>query len=184
VYPPKNSPPHSTNQVSLDRATWHNVPNKDKAKWDTLSTAGKSAIINGTCQRGLEVAENRKTVKSKYTLKVHSTNATPSTATLITNTRKVNVTDLETVPTVNEISDGLESYSHIHSAHAQETSTDTNFPAQDFLVNLAKSRLPPSDIRSILSQPTTNKHQLLQKLLQSVSKAPRCDRVIRTRPLV
>jgi hypothetical protein len=33
-------------------------------------------------------------------------------------------------------------------------SNDTNYPSENFLVSLAKSRLPPSDIRSILSQPS------------------------------
>jgi hypothetical protein len=154
VYALKNSLPQSTNQVSLDRATWHILPNKDKAKWDTLSPTGKSAIINGTHQCGLEVAETRKTVKLKYTPNAHSTNVTFSTPTPITNTRKVNMTDTESVLPVSELSDTLESNSHIQFASAQGNSTDTNYPSENFLVNLAKSCLLPSDIRSIMSQPT------------------------------
>jgi hypothetical protein len=34
--------------VSMDRETWHNLSNEDKAKWDTLSQAGKSSIIRDT----------------------------------------------------------------------------------------------------------------------------------------
>jgi hypothetical protein len=68
--------------------------------------------------------------------------------------RKVNVTDIESVPTAGEFSDALESNSHLQFASNQENSTDTNYPSESFLVNLAKSCLPPSDIRSILSQPT------------------------------
>jgi hypothetical protein len=29
--------PNRFNRISLDRATWHNLPQEDKAKWDTLS---------------------------------------------------------------------------------------------------------------------------------------------------
>jgi hypothetical protein len=120
-------------------------------KWDTLSRNGKSAIINRTRQRGLEVDETCKTVKLKYTPNTHSTNVTSPTPTLITNTRKVNLTDVESVPTASEPSTVLESNSHIQ--FASENSIDTNYPSENFLVNLAKSRLPPSDICSILSQP-------------------------------
>jgi hypothetical protein len=154
AYAPKNSPPQSANRVSLNPATWHNLPNKDKAKWDTLSPTGKSAIINGTCQRGLEVAETHKTVKLKYTPNTHSTNVTSSTPTSITNTCKVNMKDIESVLPVSKFSDTLESNYHIQFASAQENSTDTNYPSENFLVNLAKSHLLPSDICSILSQPT------------------------------
>jgi hypothetical protein len=81
------------------------------------------------------------------------------------------MTDLEKVPTVNESSHALESYSHIHSAPAQENSTDTNYPNEDFLVNVTKSRLPPSDIRSILSQPTNKHHtQTRSKTAQDATK--------------
>jgi hypothetical protein len=108
-----------------------------------LARALSSMELANTDSKLLRIA---KLSKPKYTPKVHSANATPPTATPITNTRKVNMTDLKTVPTVNKIRDALESYSHIHSAPAQENSTNTNYPTKDFLVNLAKSRLPPSDI--------------------------------------
>jgi hypothetical protein len=121
AYAPKNSPLQATNCVSLDHATWHNLPNEDKAIWDTLSRTGKSAIINGTCQSGqLEVTETRKTVKLKYTPNAQSTNIASPTPTPITNTRKVNVTDIKSVPTAGESSNALESNSHIQFASAQE----------------------------------------------------------------
>jgi hypothetical protein len=134
AYAPKNSSLQATNQVSLDCATWHNLPNEDKAIWVTLSPNGKSAIINGTRQRGLKVAETCKTVKLKYTRNSHSTNITSPTPTPI-------ITDIESVPTASEFSKTLESNSHIQSDSAQENSTDTNYPSENFLVNLAKSRL-------------------------------------------
>jgi hypothetical protein len=152
AYAPKNSLSQATNPVSLDCATWHNLPNEDKAIWDTLSPKGKSAIINGTRQRGLEVGETHKAVKSKYTPNSHSTSITSPTPTPITNTCKVNVTDVESVPTASKFSKTLESNSHIQADSAQENSIDTNYPSENFLVSLAKSDLPPSDIRSILSQ--------------------------------
>jgi hypothetical protein len=157
AYTPKKFLPQATNQVSLDRATWHNLPNEDKAIWGTLSPSGKSAIINGTRQRGLEVAETCKTVKSKYTPNAHSTSTASPTPTPITNTRKVNVTDVESVPVTSEFGEILESNSHIQVDSDQGHSNDTNYPSENFLVSLAKSRLPPSDIHSILSQ-SSNKN--------------------------
>jgi hypothetical protein len=144
AYAPKDSLLHATNQVSLDCATWHNLPKEDKAIWDTLSPTGKSAIINWTCQHGLEVAETCKTVNSKYTRNAHSTNITSPTPTPITNMQKVNVTDIKSVPTAGKFSDTLESNSQIQFASAQENSIDSNYPSENFLVNLAKSHLPPS----------------------------------------
>ena len=51
--------------ISLDRETWHNLSQEDKAKWDTLSQGRKSRIIQGTCQRGLELGSSCTPVKGK-----------------------------------------------------------------------------------------------------------------------
>jgi hypothetical protein len=56
---------NSSTRVSLDRATWHNLSNEDKAKWDTLTPGGKSVIISGTRQRGAEVSQDRNPVQPK-----------------------------------------------------------------------------------------------------------------------
>jgi hypothetical protein len=133
AYTPKNLSSQATNRVS----PWHYLPNEDKAIWDTLSPNNKSAIINGTCQCGLEVPETRKTVKSKYTPNSHSTSITSPTPIPITNTRKVNVTDVESVPIISKFSETLESNSHIQASSAQEDSIDTNYPSDNFLVSLA-----------------------------------------------
>ena len=34
--------------ISLDHATWHNLPSDDKEKWDLLSPTAKNLIIQGT----------------------------------------------------------------------------------------------------------------------------------------
>jgi hypothetical protein len=93
-------------------------------------------------------------VKSKYTPNTHPTSTASPTPTPITNTRKVNVTDVESVPVTSAFGKILESNSHIQVDSDQGHSNDTNYPSGNFLVSLAKSHLPPSDIRSILSQPS------------------------------
>jgi Reverse transcriptase (RNA-dependent DNA polymerase) len=121
--------PFSFNRVSLDRETWHNLPEADKAAWDTLSQTAKSLIIQGTRQRGLEMGQTRTPVPPKST----STSTAPTVPTANTrNTRSAQVTESD-APT-------LESHNHCI------------VPSSELLVNLAKSRLPPSDIRAILSQ--------------------------------
>jgi hypothetical protein len=50
-------------RISLDCATWNNLPQDDKLKWDTLSPAGKDAIISGTRSRGVELSHAKIPVK-------------------------------------------------------------------------------------------------------------------------
>jgi hypothetical protein len=50
-------------RISLDRATWNNLPQDDKSKWDTLSPAGKDAIISGTRSRGVKISHAKIPVK-------------------------------------------------------------------------------------------------------------------------
>lgn len=49
--------------ISLDRATWHNLPSDDKEKWDLLSLAAKNLIIQGTRMRGAELSDAGHSVK-------------------------------------------------------------------------------------------------------------------------
>jgi hypothetical protein len=44
------------NRVSIDQETWNTLDSQDKAAWDTLSTAAKAKILNGTLKRGEERA--------------------------------------------------------------------------------------------------------------------------------
>jgi hypothetical protein len=52
-------------RISLYCATWNNLPQDDKSKWDTLSPAGKAqdAIISGTRSRGVELSHAKIPVK-------------------------------------------------------------------------------------------------------------------------
>jgi hypothetical protein len=127
--------------VSIDRETWNTLERQDKAAWDTLSTAAKTKILNGTLKRGEERALTRKPVSSTY--------SKPIVKTPIANTHLANV---------NETHNGQEE--EVHEAPPEEPSPNLGSFSHDIsdtklLNNFAKSKLPPSDIRSILSQPTT-----------------------------
>jgi hypothetical protein len=132
----------------LDRATWHNLPQEDKAKWDTLSPEGKNAIIAGTHQRGVEIASSSTSVKPKPKMDSTDTAKAPS----IKNTRSVSF-----APT-GEIASNPESINTNVTESSKNPNTEVNLAHsedQKILVNLAKSHLPVSDIRMLLSQVST-----------------------------
>jgi hypothetical protein len=138
--------PSRFNRISLDRATWHNLPQEDKAKWDTLSPEGKNAIIAGTRQRGVEIASSSTPVKPKP--KTTPTDTTPKPSS-IKNTRSVSFA------TTEENANETESINANVTESSKNPNTEANLAHsedQKILVNLAKSRLPASDIRMLLSQ--------------------------------
>jgi hypothetical protein len=130
------------NRVSIDRKTWNTLESQDKAAWDTLSTAAKAKILNGTLKGGEERALTCKPVSLTY--------SKPTAKTPIANTRTANV---------NETHNGQEE-EEVHKAPPDEPSPNLgsfshNISDTKLLINFAKSKLLPSDIRSILSQLTT-----------------------------
>jgi hypothetical protein len=127
--------------MSIDRETWNTLDSQDKAAWDTLSTAAKSKILNGTLKRGEEHALTCKPVSSTYS---KPTAKTPTVNTWLAN--------------VNETHNGQEE--EVQEAPPEDPSPNLGSLSHDILdskllINFAKSKLPPSDIRSIFSQPTT-----------------------------
>jgi hypothetical protein len=129
------------NRMSIDRETWNTLDGQDKAAWDTLSTAAKAKILNGTLKRGEERALTRKPVSSTY--------SKPTAKTPTVNTQLANV---------NETHNSQEE--EVHEAPPEDPSPNLGSFSHDtldskLLINLARSKLPPSYIQSILSQPTT-----------------------------
>jgi hypothetical protein len=115
------------NRVSIDRETWNTLESQDKAAWDTLSTAAKAKILNGTLKRAEEHALTCKPVSSTYS---KLTAKTP-----IANTRSANV---------NETHNGQEE--EVHEAPPEEPSPNLGSFSHDILdtkllINFAKSKL-------------------------------------------
>jgi hypothetical protein len=132
------------NRVSIDRETWNTLDSQDKAAWDTtVSPAAKAKILNGTLKRGKEPVLTHKPVSSTY--------SKPITKTPILNTHQANIknmhNDQEGEP------ERTEEPPEEPPAHLGSFSHD--ILDSKLLVNFAKSKLPPSDICAILSQPTT-----------------------------
>jgi hypothetical protein len=126
--------------MSIERETWNTLDSQDKAAWDILSTAAKAKILNGTLKRGEECALTHKPVSLTY--------SKPTAKTPTVNTRLANV---------NETHNGQEE--EVHEAPPEDPSPNLGSFSHDILdskllINFAKSKLLPPDIRSILSQPT------------------------------
>ena len=154
--PPRTKKFHG---ISIDRETWMKLPEQDKARWDTISPQSKNAIISGTRQRAVEVSQANKNVphasSSSDSKKLPS--SSPSNETPTKNTRKINTNDVapSSDTQVNNVSF---SDNDTVSANTTTTVNSSEYPEDAFLVNLAKSRVPSSDIRSILSQPSNKKN--------------------------
>jgi hypothetical protein len=137
--------------MSIDRETWNKLDADSQAQWDKLSPEAKNMILSSARQKGIDSTVNKSTIGTgKFPPK--------STKSL-----KPNGSALKTDRSTNEhISDKCvdtqENQNHIHFEDSDDNRyMDTSEELENAsLVQMAKGRATPSDIRAILSS-TRNK---------------------------
>ena len=130
-------------QLSLDRETWSQIPKEYQDVWDKFPPNVKNTILTGTRKKGADSVLNRKPVDSqKFTPAKPSGWKPPVSANI-----HEQEDDPEEIPCQSNLT---HDFSDILTDNSDDIETS-------LLVNMAKSRLPPGDIRRVLSQASSVK---------------------------
>ena len=140
---PAKSPYQRYQQLSLDRETWSQIPKEYQDVWDKFPPHIKNTILTGTRKKGAESVLNRKPVDSKKFTPAKPSGWKPPISAHIHEQED----DPEEIPSQANLT---HDFSDILTDHSDDIETS-------LLVNMAKSRLDPGDIRRVLSQASSVK---------------------------
>ena len=136
-------------QLSLDRETWAKIPKEFQDVWDKFPPNVKNIILTGTRKKGADQVLNRKAVDPKQFNPKKQVGWKPPY-------QSTNAHASEAAPDAEPTQEN-----HTHDMSSQDTPdtlVDTSDELSDTLfINMAKSRIPPSDIRRVLSQASIKK---------------------------
>ena len=133
---------HPNSQLSIDRETWNKIEKPHQALWDQFPPHVKNMILSNARQRGIDSVVNRRAVGPDKTTPINKASSANFQPGLAGNLHKTDDTPPIQENLTHEFKSSNDPDQYV------DTSDDLD---RSLFINMAKSRVKPSDIRAVLS---------------------------------